>query len=395
MSKSQLIRISIGLGIVALILFVYVPRLFFTYSINAVVSARQFTVTSPIAGMIKQGPPLFGTELHKGETIVVVENPTIDRVKLEQLTIEESADSERVAALTQEKENLKKLKEQIGLSKDMYFNSLKERTSLELKKSEQRQRELLATLYEKRTEWKRKEHLVTGGYVSRSVYDNAKYDYDRSAQAVDQSESEIKNLIAKMSALNEGVYVNSDGRTDAPYQIQRYDEISIREADIESKIREFKIKSESIRATRISEEKRLNELSKRVVESPVNGAIWRVFVSQGSFVDINMPIIEMIDCGHVYVDVSLPERLFEKIKPGQKARIRLSGSSVTIMGEVASVRGGAVDPKTAGYMVGLTQINRQREMEVLVKINEEDLKQEKGDFCHVGRTGEVTFIDSH
>ncbi len=394
MSKSQIIRIGIGVGIVVLILFVYVPRFIFTYSVNAVVSARQFTVTAPIPGMVKQGPPLIGAELYKGETIVTLENPTVDRVKLEQLIIEENGHAERVSALEQEVQSLTKLKEQIGLSRDMYFNSLKERTSLELRKSEQRQRELLATLYENRAELKRKEHLVQAGHVSRSVYDNSKYDYDRAAQAVDQAESEIKNLLAKLKALNEGVYVNTDGRTDAPYHIQRYDEISIRQADIESKIREFKIKLEAIRATRVGEEKRINELSKHAVESPVNGAIWRVFVAQGSYVDINMPIVEMIDCSNVYVNVSLPERLFEKISPGQKARIRLSGSSEQIIGEVTSIRGGAVDPKTAGFMVGLSQINRQREMEVLVRINEGDLKQEKGDFCHVGRTGEVTFIDS-
>jgi multidrug resistance efflux pump len=393
MSKSQIFRIAIGIGLVIIIIYVYVPRFIFTYSVNAVVSARQFTLTAPIPGVVKEGPPLFGSELHPGETIVVLENPTIDTVKLEELIIEENSNTERVAALQQEMANLKKLKEEISHSKNMYFDSLKERTSLELRKAEQRQRELLATLFETRKQLRRKEHLVKGGYVSQSVYDTSKYDYDRASQAVDQAESEIKNLIAKLDSLNAGVYVNTDGRTDVPYQLQRYDEISIREADLESKIREFTIKSESIRASRIVEEKRIAELKKRVVTSPVHGAIWRVFVSEGSFVDINMPIVEMIDCTNVFVNVSLPERLFETIKPGQKARIRLSGSSENIYGEVAYIRGGAVDPKTAGFMVGLTHINRQREMEVLVKIHEDALGSTKGDFCNVGRMGEVTFLD--
>ena len=391
LSRGQITRIILALLLLGLLLFVYVPRLFYTYSINAAVSARTVQIVAPIPGEITFDLPLFGQELKKGQEIASFHNNTVDKVKLEQLSIDQKYYKERIAASEQEIKKNKILFDELAKSWQKYLDSMEQRSILALNKSEDRQQQLLAALDMAWRDFNRKKDLADRGFVSRSEFDTSRSRYQEAQETVDQAENDIRTYLSQIEAIRQGVSVNTDGRSDYPGQKQKMDDIQMKINDISSRIEEYKVKLTNIADVQKAEQTRIDLLSNRKVESPVNGAVWRLFSAKGTFVEQNTPIMEILDCSNVFVDVALPERLFEKIKPGQKAYIKLNGSSSEVEGEIAYVRGGSIDPRVAGLMVGLPNVQRQREIQVLVKFNEESLKQVKGDFCHVGRTGQVRF----
>lgn len=391
LSRGQITRIILALLLLGLLLFVYLPRLFYTYSINATVSARTVQIVAPIPGEITFDLPLFGQELKKGEEIASFKNQTVDKVKLEQLSIDQKYYKERIAASEAEIKKNQALYDELSKSWKKYLDSMESRTILTLHRAEDRQQQTLAALDMAWRDFNRKKDLVERGFASRSEFDASKARHQEAQEAVDQAENDIRTYMSQIAAIRQGISVNADGRSDYPGQKQKMDDIQMKINDISSRIKEYEVKLANIADVKKAEEERIKLLSSRKVESPVNGAVWRLFSAKGTFVEQNTPIMEILDCSNVFVDVALPERLFEKIKPGQKAYIQLNGSSSEVEGEIAYVRGGAIDPRVAGIMVGLPNVQRQRQIQVLVRFNEESLKQVKGDFCHVGRTGQVRF----
>ena len=100
----------------------------------------------------------------------------------------------------------------------------------------------------------------------------------------------------------------------------------------------------------------------------------------------------MVDCSNVIVDTSIHERYFNKVKPGDTATVKLVGDNKVLKGTVQSVRGGSLSEDSTAYMAGASQILRPHEIQVMIKINEKDVEAgTKGDFCYMGRTGEVSF----
>ncbi|MBX3457358.1 MAG: HlyD family efflux transporter periplasmic adaptor subunit [Candidatus Paracaedibacteraceae bacterium] len=391
LSRGQITRLILATFLLGLLLFVYLPRLFYTYSINAAVSARTVQIVAPIPGEITFDLPLFGQEVKKGQEIASFSNPTVDKVKLEQLSIDQKYYKERITASETEIKKNQELFDDLAKSWKTYLGSMEQRTILTLNKAEDRQQQLLASLDMAWRDYNRKKDLADRGFVSRSEFDTSKSRYQEAQEAVDQAENDIRTYLSQVEAIRQGVSVNTDGRSDYPGQKQKMDDIQMKINDISSRIDEYKVKLTNIADVKKAEEARITLLANRKVKSPVNGAIWRLFSAKGTFVEQNTPIMEILDCSNVFVDVALPERLFEKIKPGQKAYIKLNGSSTEVEGEISYVRGGSIDPRVAGLMVGLPNVQRQREIQVLVKFNEESLKQVPGDFCHVGRTGQVRF----
>lgn len=391
LSRGQITRLVLATFLLGLLLFVYLPRLFYTYSINAAVSARTVQIVAPIPGEITFDLPLFGQEVKKGQEIASFSNPTVDKVKLEQLSIDQKYYKERITASETEIKKNQELFGELAKSWKTYLNSMEQRTILTLNKAEDRQQQLLASLDMAWRDYNRKKDLADRGFVSRSEFDTSKSRYQEAQEAVDQAENDIRTYLSQVEAIRQGVSVNTDGRSDYPGQKQKMDDIQMKINDISSRIDEYKVKLTNIADVKKAEEARITLLGNRNVKSPVNGAVWRLFSAKGTFVEQNTPIMEILDCSNVFVDVALPERLFEKIKPGQKAYIKLNGSSTEVEGEISYVRGGSIDPRVAGLMVGLPNVQRQREIQVLVKFNEESLKQVPGDFCHVGRTGQVRF----
>jgi len=391
LSMAHIARIAFAATLLLLIGLIYIPHLFYTYSITAIVSAPVISITSPIDGILKDAPPIMGTELTAGEVIGTIENPRFDRKGLDDMLTEMKGVQEKIQAMTQEKEKLEGVKVELAKSFKNYSDSLIERVKFDIARAQEYLKEREDTISENKAEYLRKSKLYKKGIVSGTQADSAFFNAERATKGKEETRLEIERLQAQLKSLQQGIFVNTDGRTDVPYQQQRIDDITMRQNDLDSKIREFEIREASLKQSVALEETRFKKMSEATITAPFDSVAWRVFGAKGSHIDTTRPILELVDCSNVFVDTSIHERYFNKVKPGDPVTIRLVGDHKILKGTVQSVRGGSLSESSTAFLAGATQILRPHEIQVIIKINEKDVMGSKGDFCYMGRTGEVSF----
>ncbi len=390
-SPGHIARITFAGVLLLIIGFVYLPHLFYTYSITAIVSAPVISITSPIEGILKDAPPTMGTEIKAGDVVGVVENLRFDRWRLDDMSTEMKGVQEKIDALKQEKEKLELVKVDLLKSFKNYTESLEERLKIDIQRAEEYLRERGDTISESKAEYLRKSKLFKKGVVAENQADTAFFNAERATKSAQQTRLDIERLKAQLKSLQQGIFINTDGRTDVPYQQQRIDDITMRQHDINSKIQEAEIREASIKKAVALEEERFKKMSEAVVKAPFNGVTWRVFSAKGAHVDTTKPLVEMVDCSKVFVDASIHERYFHKVKPGDSATIKLVGENRVLKGKVQSVRGGSLSESSTAHLAGATQVLRPHEMQVMISIDEKEVANNVNDFCFMGRTGEVSF----
>jgi len=390
-SLGHIARISFAGAILLMISFVYLPHLFYTYSITAIVSAPVISVTSPIEGILKDAPPVMGTELKAGDVVGVVENLRFDRWRFDDMSTEMRSIQEKISALKQEKEKLDRIKVDLVKSFQTYTSSLEERLKIDIERAQEALKERGDTISESKAEYLRKSKLFKKGVVAENQADSAFFNAERATKSAQQNKLDVERLKAQLKSLQQGIFINTDGRTDVPYQQQRIDDITMRQHDLDSKIQEAEIRETALKKAVALEEERFKKMSEAVVKAPFNGVTWRVFSAKGAHVDTTKPLVEMVDCSKVFVDASIHERYFNKVKPGDTATIKLVGENRTLKGTVQSVRGGSLSESSTAFLAGATQILRPHEMQVMISVDEKEVDKHKGDFCFMGRTGEVSF----
>lgn len=388
----QVVRITVGTMLLCLVAYIYIPHMIYTISSNAVINAKSIIIRSPIEGNLIFGPPNIGTELKEGDIIAKIHNSNIDRESVEELNTDLISFSGLLEYLEKEKSNLYKLNEFLLKDMEYYKKSLEEYIFFQIKEEELRVEEIEQSLKESELELKRETDLKKKGFTSNSKYEDSLYKKIRFEKELKQAKVKVERLKVDQKRIKEGLFINFDGRREVPYQKQRMDDITMRISTINTQENEHKSRVENIKRRLSIEKKRIERLTYHEIKAPSMSVIWRSFLSPGSIVGAKNPVVEILDCSNVYVDMSVHERFFEKINPGHIAEVKVVGSKKMIKGRVVGIRGGNLSSKSAsGSFVAKIPIKHHKEMQVLIKIDESELKKSKGDFCHVGRNAKVYF----
>ncbi len=387
----QMVRIITTLSIIGIVIYVFLPNFVFIKSRSAVITANIISIEAPITGQIKRNLPDVGTELEKGQIISFIENLVVDQTPLSVAKSDLDGYQDQYNGLKEEYDKLEDLKKELESSFKKYQAAIIKNLKLQLEREEHRFSELQNVLESYKMDYDRKETLVQKGATSKADFDKVKFEKNRADEIAKQSYTTIKLLKQQIDSLKEGVFTHPDGRTEVPYQRQRFDEVAMKQSGLKAQMLEIKSQIDNRKTRFESESKRYNQLSQRNIISPTNGVVIRKLATENSQVSENQGIIDIIDCSRVYVDVTISQGYFEKIIPGQTVQVKLVGSDRPIKGTVVSVRGGALQPEKATNFIGLSMVDKSLDMQVFITIDEHDLKQTKGDFCHVGRNATVTF----
>jgi hypothetical protein len=98
-------------------------------------------------------------------------------------------------------------------------------------------------------------------------------------------------------------------------------------------------------------------------------------------------LFTLIDCTELVVTAKFPERYFDSILPGQRARVQLLGGG-NLEAVVESVRGldvSSAEDRFAARMMDLAE----GEFLVTLRLDAGELRGRKAAFCQVGRSVEV------
>lgn len=390
-SPWQLFRISLGIFLLFALAYFYIPRIFHTYSTAAVVTAKLIPIRAPISGYVETEVPPIGTEIDKNTSVLALNNPNVDKSELDTLTIEMESLKNSINATEKEMGDLKKVQDDLSKSRDEYVKSLIERTTIELEIAKTNLKESQATFDEDKKKLERKQKLGKKGYSSQQDQESADFSTQRAEANLEELTLQIKRYETQIESLRKGIFINTDGRTDVSYQEQRINDIRIKLVDMNQGIDEKKAKITVLQQTIKTKTELLGRLGKSEVKLPVQGAIWKVHVSKGNYIEKNTPLFDVIDCNDLYVSATVSGKMFERLKVGQKAKILLNGADRYIDGHIAYMRGSALDSSFTSIMVGRSTQDASHDMEILVKLDTNQLKDMKGDFCNVGRVGDVRF----
>lgn len=366
---------------------VIVPSVFRQQSFNAIINTRFIPIHTPIEGVISSFTLKPGDYVENHQLMAVVKNIRLNESFIRELRVERNSLQERVEGFNSHILELETLKTELEQRQSEMLDYERERVSLQLKQAQSELDALRQVLQEKIELEKRLAPLAAERLIKLTDFDSVRFSVTEYRNRVLALESSVQRIQTEQSALNHNVHLGQ-GRNDVPYTQQRIDEVRVILSDY--------------RARKVEQEKRILEIDRQIsdeenrlklnrevdLRSPLNGIVWKKFFADGSEVVIGSEVAQVIDCSQLFIDAEFNERTLDKIKLGQEIQYRLIGSKTWHDGTLIS-KSGSGNTLQDRTLAAQLQVEKDS-ARLIVKINPDDLPNNSGDFCHVGRKVEIS-----
>ncbi len=229
----------------------------------------------------------------------------------------------------------------------------------------------------------RAEKLMASGFMTAAGLERARSAAAMAAGNCDAEKARLSSFQAMRDAAARGVYLG-DGYHDAPYAEQQRDRLMLQRQQLEQIVSEQSAKrTEALR--------RWAEANARAhFAAPPGTLVWSQLASPGAAVRAGEPVLDLVDCRRRFVEVALPERRAEAIRPGDKAEVRLIGADGWQAGRVARVAGAAAQRSDTLFAAKTSSLPSDREISVEVTLDTPVYGSPERR-CDVGRLAEVRF----
>ena len=272
---------------------------------------------------------------------------------------------------------------------DAYRAGMIKRISYEIDEAQAERTGCLAEAHQRRDVGLRMEQLAKSGSTSQIRAAEALALQEAITTKCGMAEARLLRLKTELKSARDGVVLR-DGANDVPYSQQQRDRLVLRRQELETE--ELQESSRAVQfAMQIEEERnRLKRVGQFDLSLPKDHVVWSVAASPGSTVTEGQTILDLADCDHRFVAVDLPEREFEKTKPGDPANVRLIGSDEWLHGVVRQVRGSAAraDDRLLAAQVSAPGPGS---ITVEVALTQDASPAGRNSFCNIGRLAEVRF----
>jgi multidrug resistance efflux pump len=387
--NSRVVRITVGLLLLACGIIAILPTLTGYTSLDGTVNARFAVLSAPVEGTILRTAPKVGTALTAGSHLVTIRNERVNRAVAASLDAELETVRKRISAYDLQRQQLGRLRNELADRLKEYQTATLAGLEQEIATVRQRIAINEAQRVAADAELQRRQTLGATGVVAGSQIEQA-----RAAQATSEGEgrvarNQMARLESQLDAVKRGTYIG-DGRNDVPYSRQRMDEVTIQLAEIDVRLKENEAREEQLEKQLAEEQDRIRRTERAEIEMPFEGVVWRNGVVGGNHVVVGQEITRILDCRDLFVDILVSEADYDEIVPGREAEVRLYGGGDVIKGYVVSVRGNAavVDETT---LAATLPAGRGRNARIRVSLPESGLEKDFENFCQVGRSAQVRF----
>jgi len=307
---------------------------------NAMIIARSTSVVSTIDGRIVDVAAKVGATVSKGSPLVTVENDRIDRSRLTELLSQQAfLKSEMINAEARGAELDAKLERFDGkasaylawMSKDLQI--VRTKTHHELKAAE----ELHAV---KTAEVEQMALLLQSSQISASLLEQAKSEAIIQQNEVLALEAELARVDLRVASVKSVGVLQENG--NASYWEEVRDHMEIQLLENRQQIATMTASVAQLEEQILVERRRVGTTSAEEHTAKVDGVINAVLTSKGERVIAGANLVEVLDCAHPIVIVSVPDHRFGEFYIGQKATIRPLDSDEQILGAVQHVSSSAL-----------------------------------------------------
>lgn len=369
----RLTRLVLGALIVVAAVWIIVAEQMASASANAFVNARLSTLRAPIAGEIEMPDRALGSAVTEGEVLVSVFDRRSDSIRLNDLEMELAFAQAQTARLETVAEETQGMIDTLSQRSDRFT----ERTIAELELRLAHARDRLRLLG------------VTPGDGTDELDEAAEESLAGAADSVTQSRAreEVDVLENALVAARSGVFVG-DGYNDAPNAEQRRVELETVLDGIQADLQEARAREEAIDTRVIAEQISVNRLSSAEIRSTVDGRLREVLAADGERLQRGEPVLRLVDCGSLFVTLSVTESVYNGLQVGDPAEFLMAGREERYPGTVARLSGAGAGTIYTNLAVAPSAQHLER-YDVAVEVP--GLVSDPALDCPVGRTGRVFF----
>jgi multidrug resistance efflux pump len=387
--RSRTARLALAFGLIALSAWAFLPYVGYRISSSAFVNSELVRVTAPIAGRLTRDLPPKGDFIDQPQSVTLIEALSRDHRHLLQITSQYTVAKERADLARKQLAEIAATDDELSKRTKIYSAGMIARLGHERDESKAEKAGCLMEVEQRREVGARMEQLVKAGTASQIRTNEALATQQATSTRCDMADARLQRLQTELVSAQDGVFLR-DGANDAPYSQQQRDRLLLRRQELETKVLEEGLQTSQLATEMQEERERLDRLSHFDLRLPGDHVVWSVAASPGSAVTEGQTLLDLADCQHRFVDVELPGREFEQIRPGAPAFVRLIGSDDWKQGQVRQVRGSAAraDDRLLAAQVPKPDPNS---ITVEVGLPQEDATMDRKNFCNIGRLAEVRF----
>ena len=385
MHRSRLVKVLVGLVLVAAVGWLPVRTLLQTTSTEAIINARLITLRAPIEGEIGAGSGVnaVGTQLEPGATVLKIVNRRADRGRLDDLRrLINRLEGERTAFIAR-RDDLQALHADLAGQTQAFMDG-------RLRQMEARMAELtseIAAAGANREEAERALARATPLFETKTItnatFEKAKRDVTVATETHAALRHRLTGVDVEVASLRNGVFIG-DSYNDRPRSSQRADEVAQRLSEVTADLREREAQLASLRTELAEETRRYSEVAATEVSAPVRGSVWEVLTEPGETVVRGQELARLLDCSGLVVTATVGEAAYNRLRIGDPARFRLRGESSDHQGRIIGLTGVAAAPANLAIQPSALAKEPYRVTVALPALAAQGQ-------CDVGRTGRVTF----
>ncbi len=387
--RSRKVRLSLGVALIALSVWAFLPYVGYRVASSAFVNAELMRVTAPIAGRLTRDLPHKGQFIEHASKITLITALSPDQRDLLRMTSQQAVSKERADLARRQLAEIAAADDELAKRAKIYREGMVARLGHERDEASAAKIGCQAEAEQRRDVGSRLERLVKSGTATPIRSAEAFASLEATATRCEMADARLQRLETELTSANEGVSLG-DGANDSPYSQQQRDRLFLRRQELETKVLEESGQSAQTAAEMTEERARLDRLSHFDLSLPADHVVWSTPASPGSTVSEGQTLLDLAACEDRFVVVELPEREFERIKPGGRAFVRLIGSSDWTLGQIRLVRGSAarLDDRLLAAQVQKPDPNS---IIVEVSLPPDAAKADRNNFCNIGRLAEVQF----
>lgn len=372
-------RLLIGLLAVVVALWVILGEQMSGASVSAVVNAPVVTIRAPVAGQLEMPTRQLGARVAKGEVLADLQDPLVDRVRLNDLMMEVELEKAAVAQIAAQLAEICDIRD-----------ALAKRTSSLGSKREEELRTRLAHAEVRLAFLESGESLDDAD--DRQLLEAVAEETDRlpaeprlASLVLDHARERVEILRIALRTAEEAAFFG-----DGDLFEQRLSQLEGEIATLSSRLTEAEARTAAVQVRADRERVRVNGLSGGELQSPVDGLYWDVLQADSVTVQRGDPLLRLVDCRATMVTLSVTERVFNTLTLGQPARFRLGGSSEIHEATISRLAGSGAETLYTNLAVAPSKKHLEGyDVTLIVPA----LQQIEAEGCLIGRTGRAFFAE--
>lgn len=387
-ARSKRLRLALAVSLAATGLWAFMPYMANEVGGEAWVNAPLTRISSPISGEVTTALPAPGAHLARPRRAVLVKARALATDGLGALLDQKAALEAGLALAEQQLAEIAAADQRLQSRAGRFETASVARLQATAQAAQADLEACRAEAREAQQQLDRIETLAAQRFATNTVRDRARGAAAATAARCTALEARLAADTQEMQAARAGLYLGNAGQ-DSPYAEQQRDRLMLRRQEVETSATTARAHLAELTRRIAAEQARLTAAAAYEALLPADRIVWRSLVSPGQSVSSGDPLLELADCAHRFVEVTLPERRMEAMQPGSPARVRLIGSDEWLEGRIMGVTGAAARRDAA--LVAADDANRDaRALTVAIAIPA-TAQGSAARRCDIGRLAEVRF----